>query len=194
MQTRAQITRAHIIEESTRLFSQNGYDATGVAEICAAAEVSKGAFYHHFESKHSVFLAILNEWLATVEKRLEALRNSGEDIPTALESMAAVVPSVFSDANGKLSMFLEFWARASRDEVVWQAAVEPYRRYQRYFSALIESGRQNGTVSKKADAQQASWLLLALATGILLQGLVVPDAADWEQTAREGIRALLKNT
>ena len=65
MQKRAQLTRARILDVSTRLFSQNGYDATGVAEICAAASVSKGAFYHHFESKHSVFLAILDEWLAT---------------------------------------------------------------------------------------------------------------------------------
>ena len=193
MQNRAQITRARIMEESTRLFSQNGYDATGVAEICQAAGVSKGAFYHHFESKHSVFLAILDEWLARVDTRLEDLRGHIDDIPSALEGMAAVVPSVFADANGKLSMFLEFWARASRDESVWQAAVEPYRRYQRYFSALIESARQKGMLNKNVDSQQASWLLLALATGILLQGLVVPDAADWEKTAREGIRALLKN-
>ena len=59
MQQRSEETRTHILKAALDLFSKNGYDATSVANICQAAGVSKGAFYHHFASKHSVFQALL---------------------------------------------------------------------------------------------------------------------------------------
>ena len=43
MQQRSQATRAGILAAARKLFSQHGYDATGVAELCAEAGVSKGA-------------------------------------------------------------------------------------------------------------------------------------------------------
>jgi len=62
MQQRSEETRKHILEAAQRLFSAKGYDATGVAEICQAAGVSKGAFYHHFLTKQAVFLVLLENW------------------------------------------------------------------------------------------------------------------------------------
>ena len=67
MQQRSEETRTRLLEAAVRLFAQQGYDASGVAEICAAAGVSKGAFYHHFESKQALFLALLEEWLARLD-------------------------------------------------------------------------------------------------------------------------------
>ena len=58
MQQRSEETRNAIIEAAETLFTQQGYTAAGVAEICEAAGVSKGAFYHHFETKQAVFLAV----------------------------------------------------------------------------------------------------------------------------------------
>ena len=64
MQTRSQETKNQILGAAYQLFSQSGYDATGVAEICQAAGVSKGAFYYHFPSKQAVFLELMDNWLA----------------------------------------------------------------------------------------------------------------------------------
>jgi AcrR family transcriptional regulator len=49
MQARGEETRSRILHSALSLFGRQGYDATGVAGICEAAAVSKGAFYHHFE-------------------------------------------------------------------------------------------------------------------------------------------------
>ena len=55
-QQRSEETRARILAAALDRFARYGYDATGVAEICRAAGVSKGAFYHHFPSKQAAFL------------------------------------------------------------------------------------------------------------------------------------------
>ncbi|MEJ5199739.1 MAG: helix-turn-helix domain-containing protein, partial [Anaerolineae bacterium] len=71
-QHRGDETRDRILAAAAECFMRAGYDATGVAEICARAEVSKGAFYHHFPGKQAVFLALVEQWLQGVDAPLRA--------------------------------------------------------------------------------------------------------------------------
>jgi AcrR family transcriptional regulator len=66
-------TRERIIDEAMHLFSENGYAATSVAKIEAAAGLKPGAggLYHHFGSKEAVLAAGIERQLA----RLDALRD-----------------------------------------------------------------------------------------------------------------------
>jgi len=52
-------TRAALIDVATELFATNGYDATAIPAVLDAAGVSRGALYHHFESKEALFEAVL---------------------------------------------------------------------------------------------------------------------------------------
>lgn len=52
-------TRAALIEVATELFATNGYEATAIPAVLDAAGVSRGALYHHFESKEALFEAVL---------------------------------------------------------------------------------------------------------------------------------------
>ena len=54
--TRAARTRALLQETATRLFTEQGYDATTVEEIAAAAGVSHMTFFRHFPTKDAVVL------------------------------------------------------------------------------------------------------------------------------------------
>lgn len=50
--------RDEILDVAQRLFARQGYDATSVNQIIAEVCVSKGAFYHHFESKEDLVQAL----------------------------------------------------------------------------------------------------------------------------------------
>ena len=106
------------MDAAVALFCAHGYDATSVAEICSAADASKGAFYHHFPSKQDLFLEILDQWMAGVDDRLFTRRNSGETVPALFERMAKALGFVFQSASGQLPMFMEFMVQASRDDVI----------------------------------------------------------------------------
>ena len=54
-----QATRAALIDVATGLFATNGYEATAIPAVLDAAGVSRGALYHHFESKEALFEAVL---------------------------------------------------------------------------------------------------------------------------------------
>jgi TetR/AcrR family transcriptional repressor of nem operon len=54
-----------ILAAARSLIEARGYSALGVAEICTAAGVPKGSFYHFFDSKESLALAVVDEhWAA----------------------------------------------------------------------------------------------------------------------------------
>jgi TetR/AcrR family transcriptional regulator, transcriptional repressor for nem operon len=44
------------------LIREKGYSATSVDELCAEAGVTKGAFFHHFETKEALAVAAANHW------------------------------------------------------------------------------------------------------------------------------------
>ncbi|WP_036563185.1 TetR family transcriptional regulator [Nocardioides halotolerans] len=64
-------TRATIQREALRLFQRDGYAATSVEAIAAAAEVSPSTFFRYFPTKEDVVLTDFMD-AATVERFVEA--------------------------------------------------------------------------------------------------------------------------
>lgn len=62
--------RDAMLAAATRLVRQQGYAATSVDEICRAAGVTKGAFFHHFASKDALAIAAAEAWTAMAEQRI----------------------------------------------------------------------------------------------------------------------------
>jgi AcrR family transcriptional regulator len=190
MQHRSEETHARILEAASLLFSKNGFDATGVAEICQAAGVSKGAFYHHFPTKQAVFMELMDSWLNGLDAGFQLMLSQTEDIPQALLQMAEMAGSLFESADVRLPIFLEFWTQASRDPSVWQATIEPYRRYQAYFSRLIQEGIAEGSLAP-IDPALASRALVYLAMGMLMHVLFDPDSVTWSGEVKRSIELML---
>jgi TetR/AcrR family transcriptional regulator, transcriptional repressor for nem operon len=55
-------TREKLLDASFVLFREKGYSATSIDELCAKAEVTKGAFFHHFRSKDALAVAAVDRW------------------------------------------------------------------------------------------------------------------------------------
>lgn len=190
MQYRSEETRHHILEAATHLFSKTGYDATGVAEICQAAGVSKGAFYHHFPSKQAVFVELLNSYLAGIDAGFNAMRQEAHDVPKTILQMAELVGSLFQTADIHLPIFLEFWTQANHDPLIWETAIAPYRRYQAYFAEMVQEGIDEGSL-QPMDAQLGARVLVSLAVGMLMQSLFDPQITDWSSEAKNHMQLLM---
>ena len=190
MQQRSEETRARIIESAVKLFSNRGYNAASVDDICTEAGISKGAFYHHFESKQALFLGLLDGWLETIDNAIEASKD--KTAPETFMQMTEAFPYLFETAGEGLPMFLEFWLQASRDKRVWEASIAPYRRYHKYFTSLIKKGVEEGSFVE-VSPELASRMIVSTAMGLLLQSLLDPKGAKWEKVARDSTTLLLNS-
>jgi AcrR family transcriptional regulator len=190
MQKRSEETRSKLMESSIKLFSTKGFNAASVDDICAEAGVSKGAFYHHFESKQALFLALLDGWLKNIDDAIEASKD--KTAPETFTQMTEAFPYIFATAGEGLPMFLEFWLQASRDKKIWEASVAPYRRYHKYFTSLIKKGVDEGSFIE-LDPELTSRMIISTAMGLLLQSLMDPKGAKWEKVARDSTNMLINN-
>jgi TetR/AcrR family transcriptional regulator, transcriptional repressor for nem operon len=57
--------RDRLLDAALRIVREKGYHGTSVDELCAAAGVTKGAFFHHFKSKEDLAVAAANHWSST---------------------------------------------------------------------------------------------------------------------------------
>ena len=60
--------KERLVEEAARLFHERSYESVGVQELCEAAEINKGSFYHFFPSKEDLVAAVIDEQAAAVER------------------------------------------------------------------------------------------------------------------------------
>ncbi len=56
--------RQKLLAAALSLVREKGYSSTSVDELCAHAGVTKGAFFHHFQSKDALGVAAANHWSA----------------------------------------------------------------------------------------------------------------------------------
>ncbi|MBN1372092.1 MAG: TetR/AcrR family transcriptional regulator [Anaerolineaceae bacterium] len=192
MQARSEETRARLLSVAENLFAEQGFDATGVADICAAAGVSKGAFYHHFPTKQALFHALMEGWLAQLDQQMNAALQASASVGAGLLNIAGGTGPIFEAAGTRSLIVFEFWMQASRHPEVWQTAVAPYRRYLERFATIVRAGIEEGTFRADLDPLAAGQTLMALAMGLLLQAFLDPQGADWGKATLQSVQILLR--
>lgn len=55
-------SRAKLVDAAIDLVRSKGYNATRIEDVCAAAGVTKGSFFHHFSAKDDLALAAADAW------------------------------------------------------------------------------------------------------------------------------------
>jgi TetR/AcrR family transcriptional repressor of nem operon len=56
-------SKTKLLDAALRVIRAKGYSATRVEDICEAAELTKGSFFHHFDSKEALALAAADYWI-----------------------------------------------------------------------------------------------------------------------------------
>jgi AcrR family transcriptional regulator len=83
-QARSEVTRRKIIAAAVELFNEIGYPATGLGDIIERADLTKGAFYYHFDAKEALAEAIIEEAGACMLAKFRTIRGSSSP---ALENL-----------------------------------------------------------------------------------------------------------
>ena len=90
------VTREKILEAALSVFAQKGYHRAIVDDIVRASGTSKGAVYHHFPNKETLFLALVDEFAshlataaaAAIAVQHGALKKVESALHAALETFA----------------------------------------------------------------------------------------------------------
>ena len=188
---RALETRNRILQAAEDCFARYGYDNTGVAEICKAASVSKGALYHHFPSKQAIFVEMFEIWMGGFAGQMERIRDQADSVPDAILRMVKMTGLIFQRAAGQLPLFIEFLTKASRDPDTWKATIAPYNFFRDFFADLIRRGIAEGSL-RKADPELTARIIVSFGAGLVMQGVFDPAGGQWTEVGVQGMQMFLK--
>lgn len=80
--------KQEIIRIAREIIHSKGYQATSVSDIMTAANIGKGQFYHYFQSKHDLGLAVVDDLVKDWEEQLIiGILNTSDDPVTKLNHM-----------------------------------------------------------------------------------------------------------
>ncbi|OWY62633.1 hypothetical protein B7486_57375 [cyanobacterium TDX16] len=72
------VTRRNLLDAARRLFGEQGYEHVSAEELVAAAGVTRGALYHHFEDKQDLFRTLVVEVEEELDGRIRAAAGEAE--------------------------------------------------------------------------------------------------------------------
>jgi TetR/AcrR family transcriptional repressor of nem operon len=96
-------TRDRIVRSAARLFLSRSYTDVGVADLCAAADVRRGSFYHYFPSKADLAKAVVQFHATEFDRRMAEA--SERRLPGAGARLHAAADAVFAVQSGFESKF-----------------------------------------------------------------------------------------
>lgn len=165
-------TRDALLDAAELLFQQHGVARTSLAEIAAAAGVTRGAVYWHFANKADLFDAMMERLVGPAEAELLTLLERCPDDALA----------------GVRQLLLDFFSRAAADaqylrvfEIAWHKCeytgemarirdnhLECGANYLRVMTEAIRRAQAQGQLPAKLDCAAAAAGLMALVDGLLV--------------------------
>lgn len=159
---RADTTRQQILRAAARQFAQRSYHDVGLDDILADAELTKGAMYFHFRSKHALALAVIEEQLTVARAGVGEL--IGRNL-SGLETLIDIgywlaVEDINSDPARAVLQLLPVVgvAEGLQDEVLADAT--------RALTRVAERAAAEGDLLAERDPQDAARLLIWLYLGV----------------------------
>lgn len=152
-------TRARILRAAAALFHTQGFEATSVKQIAAAAGIQKSTLYHHFPSKQHLLFDILSHTVDLAVGGLQEIVRS--DRPAAERLRAAVRHHVVNLVNDldNVACFVEE-GKALAPE--YRAAhIAKRDAYERGFRQIIEDGVARGEF-RPLDVRLAGFAILGM--------------------------------
>jgi AcrR family transcriptional regulator len=145
--------RQEIIDTAQRLFLQNGFEKTQVADISKELNVAQGLVYHYFKSKTEMLYAVIDEIGEERRKATEELLCKTQG--TSVDKVNAIIDFQFDfDKLGELLL-----------SVIGDAAIMEYcsnkltQSAQPFVQSLIEQGNADGSWNCEYPKETARFIL-----------------------------------
>lgn len=173
--------RDRLIATGAKLFSERGYTAVGVAEICDEAGLKKGSFYHFFETKLDLVLSAIDCFAHSYDDAIgRALLRTDKTAREQLVEVLHAVHGMLSSntcRDGRMhgcpigNLALEL---AHREEPVRHKIDAVFLRWREAFEMILRRGIERGEF-QLTDPTRTAEALVALVQGAIVLAKTAND-------------------
>jgi AcrR family transcriptional regulator len=169
-------TRQALLDAACTLFGEHGYSATSIDDVAHAANVTKGAFYHHYDGKQELFAGVYEQVKREVSERVAA---------------AFLEPDPWVDLCAGCQAMLDAHLDPSVQRIVLHDAqavldADTIRRVDTRYGAVVLRGALRRSIRAGIIRALPLKILALMLTGAILEGcMAIADAEDPDQARAE---------
>lgn len=196
--------RAQIINNARELFLERGYDGVSLSLILENepnGKISKGAFYHHFESKEVLFKAIFidffnssGEFLRQYLENQNTLSHTFEHIDDIVEAYEKWFYQAVGGRDGAHRYFRVLLDGVRRFPDLRQPIAASIRMFVAWIESSIKLAQKNGAVRQDIDPHATAFQILSTLEGLFFLSALDPDldVKSVKSAIFDNIRAFLQ--
>ncbi|MBN2682617.1 MAG: TetR/AcrR family transcriptional regulator [Bacteroidales bacterium] len=194
-------TREHILNTSLMLFLQKSYKDVTMKEIVDKSGLSKGAFYHYFESKESLFREIVLRFLSMGKVDYEKFdQNSlklfySQYVDYLQKSINELILMFSFTAEEKFNVnfFLIMFEAAARFPEFLKMELENYQKDLKSWITVVANAKKSGEIRSKTNNIDIAKLFLYSNDGVFMRFINNDKSGNYGELLRRNYNAIYEN-
>jgi AcrR family transcriptional regulator len=167
--TQTESARNKILCAAAEEILSNGFQSASVSSILRKSNVSKGCFYHHFETKQALGLAVLEESFIDIVRQIwEPIFESDDPLASLIALLSGQVKEL-EQHDVKLGCPINNLAQEMSpiDDAFRQRIELIHQVWKQRLTKALQKSKQNGQMLPTADAKAVATLTIATAQGAI---------------------------
>jgi TetR/AcrR family acrAB operon transcriptional repressor len=182
-------TREAILDAGLEVFAKRGFAGAQLEEIAKRAEVTRGAFYHHFKDKAELYGAVLKErWGAAMDPITAHLASSAAPAQRLRSFIIAFIESLAADRRVRWLLEMSLSGDSQLSELRRGRAGKA-RALEAWVAAIHELLVDLGVAEAEADLRARA--VVAYLNGVALSWVLAAPTFDPSNEAERLARAIL---
>ncbi len=167
--------KERIISAAFQLFLKRGYQSVSLKDIIAESQLSKGAIYHHFDSKYAIYLAALEEYYF---KLLKNAAQISEDLPfrqrirlcyeQAVNLFDTIEQIGETGVPFPIRTYFIFQLESERDETIRVRVQEAMESYRQEVSNIVQTAIHKREINLTISPETFGLQIMTMIEGIAM--------------------------
>jgi len=168
-------TKEHILFTALKLILKKGYGNVTMSELVAASGMSKGAFYHYFNSKDQIYFDTLEKYFFSYMSSFDLTYNKAESFESNLLRVfnlfiefAKEIENLIGSENHMISYYQTILDGAIRSDEIKEKMTKYYEFWVQRISGWIDIAQSNDEIRKDLNSEVLSKHICSLMEGIMI--------------------------
>lgn len=168
-----------ILDAAVVCYAQNGFHATGMADIIRESGLSAGSVYRYYKSKDELIAAIITRLLFGLHARLQVSSAGANTHAELMDAALTAAQQTFSGSQLQYARLLpQVWTEALRNPGVAQHVQQSYGVILGHLRGRVAQMQAGGTLGADLNPAGVAHVTLAAVQGFMLQKLILGDDLD----------------
>jgi AcrR family transcriptional regulator len=169
-----------ILENARRLFSENGFKGTTIAQIAKTSNVTDAAIYRHYRSKQQIFDSIINDFFDEFSGLMDSIHERQKSGYCLIETLILDLDAFLDERVVELKVIMNTYTIMPSARQIMERM---YALLGLTLERCLEKGMRDGTVRDDLDITPTASLIAVMLMGMSRRQLYWPETPNLAQEA-----------